>query len=126
MARGRNGLLDLSDLADLVIVETRLYKKVLRERKRHTTRRVATASPCYSGGGERGGPSTKIFFSSMNMYQAKSAVKKFSLYLDWVPPPVQGWIGSPPHQRLDWDPPPSKTGLGPPPLSKTGLGPPQG
>ena len=28
----------------------------------------------------RGGPSTKIFFPSLNMYQAKSGVKKFSLY----------------------------------------------
>ena len=27
-----------------------------------------------------GGPSTKNFFSSLNMYQAKSGVKKFSLY----------------------------------------------
>ena len=116
-------------------------KKVLqRERKRHTARRVAIASLCYSGGGGRvpwqkifsesehvssriwcqkffpvlgrgggsldknffshsehvssqiwrqkffpllqggGGPSTKIFFPSLNMYQAKSGVKNFSLY----------------------------------------------
>ena len=27
-----------------------------------------------------GGPSVKIFFSSLNMYQAKSGVKNFSLY----------------------------------------------
>ena len=83
-------------------------KVLLRKRKRHTARRVAIASPCYSGGG---GPSTKNFFfqsehvssqiwcqkifpllvgggvprqknffSSLNMYQAKSGVKKFSLY----------------------------------------------
>ena len=52
-------------------------KVLLRERKRHTARRVAIASPCYSGGG---GSSTKIFFPSLNMYQAKSGVKKFSLY----------------------------------------------
>ena len=58
------------------------YKKVLlRERKRHTARRVAIVSPCYSGGG--GGPSTQNFFSSLNMYQAKSGVKKFSLYRWW-------------------------------------------
>ena len=82
-------------------------KVLLRERKRHTARRVAIASPCYSRGGGRslcknffqsehissqiwcqkifpllggGGPSTKIFFPSLNMYQAKSGVKKFSLY----------------------------------------------
>ena len=57
-----------------------IHKKVLlRERKRHTARRIAIASPCYSGGGG-GGPSTKIFFPSLNMYQAKSGVKIFSLY----------------------------------------------
>ena len=54
-----------------------LYKKVLlRERKRHTARRIAIASPCYSGGGSL----DQKFFSSLNMYQAKSGVKKFSLY----------------------------------------------
>ena len=53
-------------------------KVLLRERKRHTACRVAIVSPCYSGGG--GGPSTKTFFSSLNMYQAKSGVKNFSLY----------------------------------------------
>ena len=59
--------------------KTRINKKVLlRERKRHTARRVAIASTCYSGGW--GGPLTKIFFPSLNMYQAKSGVKNFSLY----------------------------------------------
>ena len=53
-------------------------KVLLRERKRHTARCVAIASPCYSGGG--GFPSTNFFFPSLNMYQAKSGVKKFSLY----------------------------------------------
>ena len=53
-------------------------KVLLRERKRHTARRVAIASPCYSGRG--GGPSAKFFFPSLNMYQAKSGVKNFSLY----------------------------------------------
>ena len=36
-----------------------------------------------------GGPLTKKFFPSLNMYQAKSGVKKFSLYWDRVPPPEQ-------------------------------------
>ena len=52
-------------------------KVLLRERKRHTARRVAIAISCYSGGG---GPLTKKFFPSLNMYQAKSSVKNFSLY----------------------------------------------
>ena len=89
------------------------YKKVLlRERKRHTARRVYIATRCYCGGGGGslnqknffqsehvssqiwcqkifplpvgggggGGLSTKNFFSSLNMYQAKSGVKNFSLY----------------------------------------------
>ena len=59
------------------------------------------------------GPSTKNFFSSLNMYQAKSAVKFFSLYWDRVPPPSKAELGpplprmdwDPPHPRLDWDPP---------------------
>ena len=41
----------------------------------------------FTGGG--GGPSTKIFFPSLNMYQAKSGVKNFSLY--WG---GGGWGGS--------------------------------
>ena len=52
-------------------------KVLLRERKRHTARRVAIAISCYSGGG---GSLTKNFFLSLNMYQAKSDVKNFSLY----------------------------------------------
>ena len=88
----------------------KINKKVLlRERKRHTARRVAIAISCYPGGGGVGGPLTKIFFpvwtcikpnlvskffpftgggslnknffSSLNMYQAKSGVKNLSLYL---------------------------------------------
>ena len=93
------------------------YKKVLlRERKRHTTRRVAIAISCYS---RRGGPLTKKnfpvwtcikpnlvsknfpftgggggsldknFFSGLNMYQAKSGVKIFSLYWGWGSGPWQ-------------------------------------
>ena len=38
----------------------------------------------FQGGGD---PSTKIFFSSLNMYQAKSGVKIFSLYHGGVPQP---------------------------------------
>ena len=83
-------------------------KVLLRERKRHTARRVAMAISCYSGGGGSldknflpqsehvssqiwcqkffpllgggGVPSEKNFFPSLNMYQAKSHVKNFSLY----------------------------------------------
>ena len=55
-----------------------LNKKVLlRERKRHTACRVAVASACYCGGG---GSLCEKIFSSLNMYQAKSGVKNFSLY----------------------------------------------
>ena len=114
-------------------------KVLLREHKRHTARRVAIAISCYSGGGGPltkkffpvltcikpnlvsknfpftgvGGPLTKNFFSSLNMYQAKSGVKKFSplLRLGTPLPPIQGWISlsenlrpktpPPPHPRLD-------------------------
>ena len=70
-----------------IFTALRCNKKVLlRERKRHTARRVAIAISCYSrgvGGGKKGGRRgslDKNFFSSLNMYQAKSGVKKFSLY----------------------------------------------
>ena len=64
-------------------------KVLLRERKRHTARRVAIAISCYSGRGG-GGPLTKQNFPSMNMYQAKSGVKNFSLY----------WEGGVPQQKF--------------------------
>ena len=89
--------------------QSKCNKKVLlRERKRHTARHVAIASPCYSRGGGSlcenffsqsehvssqiwyqkffpllgGGvvPLQKIIFPSLNMYQAKAGVKNFSLY----------------------------------------------
>ena len=44
----------------------------------------------------RGGPLTKFFFPSLNMYQAKSGVKNFSLYWDWVPPQKNLRPGTPP------------------------------
>ena len=61
-----------------------------------------------------GGPSAKILFSGLNMYQAKSGVKNFSLYWIRTPSPLSK-AGSGP------SPPLSKAGLGPPP-SKVGLG----
>ena len=57
--------------------QSRNKKVLLRERKRHTARRVAIAISCYSGGG---GSLDKNFSPSLNMYQAKSGVKNFSLY----------------------------------------------
>ena len=63
--------------ADLTIGGIINKKVLLRERKRHTARRVAIPISCYSGGGSL----DKNFFSSLNMYQAKSGVKNFSLYL---------------------------------------------
>ena len=142
-------------------IETKEHKKVLlRERKRHTARRVAIASPCYSGerGGSLdknfssqsehvssqiwcqkffpllggvprqnfffwsehvssqiwcqkffpllgGGSLDKTFFSGLNMYQAKSGVKNFSLYWDWVPP-LDLRPGTPPDLRLGTPPGP--------------------
>ena len=63
------------------------------------------------GGG--GGPSTKNFFPSLNMYQAKSGVKNFSLYWDPVPP-LDLRLGSPPW-TWTWDSPPPQPGPGTPP-----------
>ena len=74
---------------------------------------VSKNFPFTRGGG--GHPSTKIFFSSLNMYQAKSGVKNFSLYWDWgAPPPIQGWM-SLPENLIPRTPP-----FPPFPLSKAG------
>ena len=70
----------MSDLSHLLIMKNsndQINKKVLqREHKRHTAHRVAVASACYSGGGSL----CENFFSSLNMYQAESGIKNFSLY----------------------------------------------
>ena len=60
-----------------------------------------------------GGSRDKIFFSGLNMYQAKSGVKKFSLYWDRVPP-LKIWDLGPPQKSETWDPPPKIWDLGPP------------
>ena len=89
-----------------------------------------------------GGPSTKIFFPSLNMYQAKSGVKNFSLYWGGSPqeknffqsehvssqiwcqkifpllrpghPPKNLRLGTPPKKSETWDPPQKIWDLGPP------------
>ena len=92
-------------------------------------------SPLLGGGG--GGKSLdKNFFSGLNMYQAKSGVKNFSLYWDWVPPrksetgyspknlrcgtpleiwdlgpPLKIWDQGPPQKSETWDPPWTDTHL---------------
>ena len=43
------------------------------------------------GGGRGGSLNKNFFFSSLNMYQAKSGVKNFSLYGDQDPPPPEMW-----------------------------------
>ena len=50
---------------------------------------VSKFFPFTGGGG--GVALDKKFFSSLNMYQAKSGVKKFSLYWDRVPSPPAPW-----------------------------------
>ena len=76
-----------------------------------------------------GGSLDKKFFASLNMYQAKSGVKNFSLYWDQVPPPPDLRLGTPPRtgpgtppgppwtpRTWTWDPPTS-TWTWDPPLS---------
>ena len=57
---------------------------------------VSRGVPSLRSGGRRG-PSVKILFSSLNMYQAKSGVNNFSLYWGvlWVPPSPGPQMGSP-------------------------------
>ena len=53
----------------------------------------------------RGGSPRQKNFSSLNMYQAKSGVKNFSLYWDRVPPPLKIWDLGPPQKIWDLGPP---------------------
>ena len=78
------------------------------------------------GGG--GGTSAKIFFSSLNMYQAKSGVQNFpftggSRPRRLGPPPSKARLGPPPF-KAGLGPPPIPGWIGTPPPSKAGLGPP--
>ena len=82
---------------------------------------VSKIFPFTGGGG--GCPSTKKFFPSLNMYQAKSGVKIFSLYWDWVPPPKIWDLGPPPKSET-WDPPKKSETWDPPSLKIWDLGPP--
>ena len=76
------------------------------------------------GGGGGGGSLNKKFFSGLNMYQAKSGVKNFSLYWDWVPPPPNLRPGTPPWKSETWDPTPWKSETWGPPPKIWDLGPP--
>ena len=74
-----------------------------------------------------GGALRKFFFPSLNMYQAKSGVKNFSLYWDWVPSTQKSETWDPPEnlrpgtpQKSEtWDPLPKIWDLGPPQKSET-------
>ena len=57
--------------------------------------------------GGRGGSLNKKIFPGLNMYQAKSGVKNLSLYWDWVPP-LDLDLGLPP--TWTWDPPDLRPG----------------
>ena len=63
----------------------------------------------FTGGG---GPLTKKIFPGLNMYQAKSGVKNFSLYWDQVPP-SRPETGYPPPRPGPGTPPPPPLGPGP-------------
>ena len=60
-----------------------------------------------------GGSLVKKFFPGLNMYQAKSGVKNFSLY--WDQPPPKSETGDPPQKNLRLEPPPENLRLGTPP-----------
>ena len=78
-------------------------KKVhLRERKRHTARRVAVASACYSGGGTQSTP--------------PDLGRGTPLDLKWGTPPPGSGMGYPPYLDLGWGTPPTWTWDGVPPL----------
>ena len=71
-----------------------------------------------------GGSLDKIFFSGLNLYQAKSGVKNISLYWDQVPPPPpENLRPGTPPDNLRLGTPPEKLRLGTPPENLR-LGPP--
>ena len=81
-------------------------KVLLRERKRHTARRVAITISCYSRGG-RGGSLDKIFFSQSEHVSSQIWCKKFFPLLRPGPPPLPPkiWDWEPPPKSETWDPP---------------------
>ena len=101
-------------------------KVLLHERKRHTARCVAIAISCYCGGG---GPSTKIFFPSLNMYQAKSCCQKFFPFTKtgYPPPPPKSETRYPPRKsETRYPPTPENLRPGTPPKkSETRYSPPE-
>ena len=106
-----------------------LKKKVLlRERKRYTARRVAIASPCYSGRG--GGSLDKKFFPQSEHVSSQIWCQKFFPLLRPGPLPLNLRPGTPP-RTWTWDPSPDLD-LGPPqtwtwdPPLDLDLGPPPG
>ena len=94
-------------------------KVLLRERKRHTARRVAIASPCYSGGGIL----DKKFFSQSEHVSSQIWCQKFFPLLRPGTPPWT-WTWDPPYPDLDLGPPLPRPGLGTPPYPDLDLGPP--
>ena len=103
-------------------------KVLLRERKRHTARRVAVASACYFGGGvpplDMGWgtpprwdtPPSKVGVPPQDWYPPSKVGVPPRPRLDRAPPSK---VGVPPHPRLDQVPPPSKAGSGTPPPKKS-------
>ena len=81
-------------------------KVLLRERKRHTARRVAVAIACYSRGGCLGTP-PKMGWGTPPEIGWGTPPYKVGV------PPVQGWIRYP-RPRLDWVPPRSRLDRVPP------------
>ena len=72
-----------------IVVQCGFYylnkKALLRERKRHTARRVAIASPCYSRGGRGGSPLDKKFFPQSEHVSSQIWCQKFFPLLGGVP-----------------------------------------
>ena len=104
-------------------------KVLLRERKRHTARRVAIASPCYSGGGV---PWQNFFSQSEHVSSQIRCQKFFPLLRRGTPgpetgypphldlgPPTLTWTWDPPTWTWTWDPPPRTWTWDPPPCGQT-------
>ena len=82
-------------------------KVLLRERKRHTARRVAVASACYSGGGEGGTMGTPPTWTWDGVPPLPGPGMGY--------PPTQTWDRVPPYLDLGWGTPLPRPEMGYPP-----------
>ena len=115
--------------SSLFLVSNTNKKVLLRERKRHTARRVASARyAALSNGWGRGYPSspgggggTPPTIQTWSWGGVPSTIQTW----DGVPPTIQTWDGVPPRPGMGYSPTQTWDGVPPPPRPGTGYSPPR-